>query len=182
MTKRFLKSNFLIALSSLEGGYFEDTITLLIEHSASGAFGVIVNKPAATDLSDLSAANFDLPKLALPVLLGGPVEQDHLYFLHSTERHYPQTISINSEISLSTSRELLQDLSKPCTPEYVLPFLGYAGWRAGQIEFEIKQGAWLIAPFEKNIVFSTPYSERTTAAAKQMGIDLNLLINDLNEH
>ena len=182
MTTQFLTGSFLIALSELEGGFFENSITLLIEHSTSGAFGVIVNKPTAIDLSALFTADFELPNLELPVLLGGPVEQDHLYFLHSTERQYPQTVSVNSEISLTTSREILDDLSKPCAIEHVLPLLGYAGWRAGQLEFELKQGAWLIAPFAKEIVFSTPYSERTTRAAQQIGIDLNLLINDLNEH
>ena len=81
MTTQFLTSSFLVALSELEGGFFDNTITLLIEHSASGAFGVIVNKPAEIYLSALFTADFELPNLELPVLLGGPVEQDHLYFL-----------------------------------------------------------------------------------------------------
>ena len=182
MTKRFLNSNFLIALPGLAEGLFKNTITLLIEHSASGAFGMIINKLAETDLSDLTAADFELPRFEMPVLFGGPVEQDHLYFLHSTERTYPQTIHINKEVSLTTSRELLQELSKSYAPEYVLPLLGYAGWGAGQLEFEIRQGAWLVAPFEKEIIFRTPYSERRTAAAQKMGIDLNLIVNDPNKH
>ena len=182
MNKNFFGSTFLIALPGLEEGYFKNTITLLIEHSASGAFGMIINKPAETNLSDFTATNFELPILELPILLGGPVEQDHLYFLHSTEKSYPQTLSINRQISLTTSKTILEDLSKECAPEHVLPLLGYAGWGAGQLEFEISQGAWLISPFDKKIMFSTPCSEKREAAAKQIGVDLNLIVIDPRKH
>ena len=149
MTTQFLTGSFLVALSELEGGFFENSITLLIEHSTSGAFGVIVNKPAEIDLSALFTADFELPNLELPVLLGGPVEQDHLYFLHSTERQYPQTVSINSEISLTTSREILNDLSKPCAIEHVLPLLGYAGWRAGNSNLNLNRALGLLRLSQK---------------------------------
>ena len=86
MEESFWRGNFLVALPGLQGDFFQRTITLLIDHSSSGALGLVINKAADINLSDLVSDDFDLASVELPVLLGGPVEQDHLYFLHSTEK------------------------------------------------------------------------------------------------
>tara|TARA_E500000331_G_C17138444_1_gene661607 strand:- start:252 stop:806 length:555 start_codon:yes stop_codon:yes gene_type:complete len=173
---------FLIALPSLQGDFFQHTITLVIDHSDSGAFGLVINKTADLNLSDLVSTDFNLPPAQLPVLLGGPVEQDHLYFLHSTEKSYTDSYCINGDVTLTTSAELLDDLSREQAPENMMALMGYAGWAAGQLESEVSRDAWLIAPFEKDVLFSTPLAERPVIAARNMGVDLNLIIGDTRQH
>ena len=173
---------FLIALPSLQGDFFQRTITLLIDHSSSGAFGLVINKTADISLSDLVSTELSLPPAPFPILLGGPVEQDHLYFLHSTEKSYADSYCVNDDVTLTTSAELLDDLSQGQAPENVMALIGYAGWAAGQLENEISQDAWFIAPFDKDVLFSTPLAERPTTAARNMGVDLNLIIGDARQH
>ena len=60
-------------------------------------------------------------------------------------------------------------------PEHNLIALGYAGWSAGQLESEISDNSWLTLPADSAIIFDTPCHLRATDAAKQLGIDLNLI-------
>ena len=182
MEGSFWRGNFLVALPGLQGDFFQRTITLLIDHSSSGALGLVINKAADINLSDLVSDDFDLASVELPVLLGGPVEQDHLYFLHSTEKSYTDSYCINKDVTLTTSKELLDDLSKGHAPEHVVALMGYAGWAADQLEHEVGRGVWLIAPFDKDVIFATPLEERPLFAAKKMGVDLNLIVGDTGHH
>jgi putative transcriptional regulator len=60
-------------------------------------------------------------------------------------------------------------------PRNVLVALGYSGWEAGQLEAELGENAWLTAPADQQIVFSTPLESRWQAAANSLGVDLRLL-------
>ena len=182
MKENFFGGNFLVALPCVQGNFFQRTITLLIDHSSSGALGLVINKAANINLSDLVSDDFDLPSVELPVLLGGPVEQDHLYFLHSTERTYTDSYCINKDVTLTTSTELLDDLSKGHAPEHVVALMGYAGWTADQLENEVGQDVWLLAPFDKDVLFATPLEKRPLFAAQNMGVDLNLIVGDTRQH
>jgi len=53
--------------------------------------------------------------------------------------------------------------------------LGYSGWDAGQLEDEIRNNSWLIAPANEEIVFEIPFSQRWEAAALSLGIDIEKL-------
>jgi putative transcriptional regulator len=53
--------------------------------------------------------------------------------------------------------------------------LGYAGWSEGQLEKEIRDNAWLNTPFGGDVLFDTPVNQRWSAAAGQIGIDINKL-------
>ena len=56
--------------------------------------------------------------------------------------------------------------------------LGYAGWGPGQLEQEMAANTWLSCPAEQQIIFNTPVEERWQAAAKLIGVDLQLMSND----
>ena len=60
-------------------------------------------------------------------------------------------------------------------PEDHLIALGYAGWAAGQLEQELAENSWLTLPADGDIIFSTPSDQRLSAAAAQLGIDMNLI-------
>ncbi|MDZ4151645.1 YqgE/AlgH family protein, partial [Methylicorpusculum sp.] len=60
-------------------------------------------------------------------------------------------------------------------PEHYLIALGYAGWGEGQLEKEFLDNAWLNTPFSSQILFDTPVSQRWSAAADQIGININKL-------
>ena len=55
--------------------------------------------------------------------------------------------------------------------------LGYAAWEAGQLEQEIADNSWLTVQATPKLLYETPADERWQAAAKLLGIDINLMSN-----
>jgi putative transcriptional regulator len=111
----------------------------------------------------------------LPVLDGGPVGVDRVFFLHGTDVEYEQTQAISNEISLTTSLDIVYDLATGMGPSRIVTLLGYAGWDAGQLEQELAENVWLISPANSDIVFDVPYEQRPQSAAALLGVDLNLV-------
>ena len=56
-------------------------------------------------------------------------------------------------------------------PAEVLVSLGYAGWTAGQLEWELSRNSWLTVGADANIIFATPPEERLPAAMQLLGVD-----------
>ena len=171
-TRQLFHNHFLISLSRLVGDYFQNTVTLIVEHTANGAFGLIINRPLKVQLSGLIE---DIPdNLSIDVLEGGPVEQQRLFFLHTSDKRYPHSLDTDLGVLLSSSDALIKDLKDGTGPETIIPILGYAGWGPGQLESELIEDAWLITPATKEIMFETPHKEMAAKAASQLGVDLNL--------
>lgn len=172
MTQSF-RNQLLVSLPALKGDYFENTVSLLVDHNDDGAFGLVINRPLETELGEL------LPDLAerfsCPVLEGGPVEQNRVFFLHDTTREYDSTFKVSDEIYLSTSPDFIEDMKSGTAPARTLAILGYAGWGSQQLENEIAENVWLLSPANGTIVFDTPFRERASAAAALLGVDLNLI-------
>jgi putative transcriptional regulator len=165
-------NHFLVSLSRLAGDYFQNTVTLIVEHTANGAFGLVINRPLDATLNNLIE---ELPEdSSAEVLGGGPVEQTRLFFLHSSEKSYPDSLDTGLGILLSSSGALIEDIKNRQGPKNILAVLGYAGWGPGQLENELIEDAWLITPATREILFETPHKEKATKAASQLGIDLNL--------
>ncbi len=178
MTTSTLAGQFLVSMPRLRGDYFQSSVTLLVEHDEQGAFGLVVNKPIDITLAEV----FDqMSDTRIPVLQGGPVEPDRIFFLHSADRTYDDSFSIAPNLLLSTSPELIRDISNGHVPQHTVALVGYAGWAPDQLDDEIRNDAWLVAPYDEAIMFSNDYREKPQAAARLLGIDLNL-VNPTSGH
>lgn len=167
------RNQFLIALPALKGDYFENTVSILVEHTEEGAFGLVINQPVEAEIGDLFpdvAGHF-----SCPVLAGGPVQRNQVFFLHEAGREFDATFRLNEEIYMTTSADFIEAMCDGTAPSKTLALLGYAGWDSLQLEHEISENVWLLAPVESRILFETPYAKRAQAAARQLGIDLNLI-------
>ncbi|HEY3700189.1 MAG TPA: YqgE/AlgH family protein [Spongiibacteraceae bacterium] len=174
-----LKDHFLIAMPSLTQGVFAHSLTYLCEHNEHGAMGIIINRPMGVALGEI-LEHLNIEDVRNhgkdPVMAGGPVQTDRGFVLHRTvERQWESTLSISAEISLTTSRDILDALAHNEGPDSALVALGYAGWGAGQLESELVANSWLTIPADSAILFNTPIEKRLDAAAAKLGIDLALL-------
>jgi putative transcriptional regulator len=170
-----LKGQLLISLPSTEKDYFSHTVTLLIEHNRDGAFGLIINRPLEEEYASLLAEQHPGYSGRVDLLDMGPVEQNRLFFLHSNDQLFENSLQLNDELTLSTSPDLLDVLAEDRGPDHVAAGLGYAGWSGGQLEDEILRNVWLVTPYVSGITFSVPFEHRPEAAASSIGIDLNLI-------
>lgn len=174
-----LANHFLIAMPAMTDPNFARTLTYLCEHNAEGALGIIVNKPLEISLGSLfERVSVPLAKGAnqakykdLPVYFGGPVQTDRGFVLHRPAGRWQSTLCVTDEIGLTSSRDILQSMSDKGEPDDVLVSLGYAGWAAGQLEWELSQNAWLTVAANPDIIFSLPPEERLPAAMQLLGID-----------
>jgi putative transcriptional regulator len=103
------------------------------------------------------------------------VHPDRGFVLHGDDSEWNSTLHVAPGLSVTTSRDILEALSRGDGPARVLVALGYAGWEAGQLEDELAQNSWLTVPVDRGIVFDTPLDERWRAAARQLGVDLSTL-------
>jgi putative transcriptional regulator len=176
-----LVNQFLIAMPELQDPNFSRTVTLICQHDANGALGVVINRPMEQltlqdilDQFDLSSPASDSP-IGAPVYLGGPVQQQLGLVLHEGIGEWGSTLKINDELGLTSSRDILESMSTAQGPNHALLTLGYAGWGAGQLEDEIQDNAWLSVEADCEIIFRTPPKERWQAAAAKIGVDISQL-------
>ncbi len=170
-----LSGQLLVSLPTMQGDYFSHTVTLLIEHNRDGAFGLVINKPLDLNLAELLGDQIAQCPPDITVLESGPVEQNRLFFLHTTETLFESSVGIADKLALTTSLDVLDAASEDRGPARLLAGLGYAGWSGGQLENEILADVWLVVPYLTDIVFNVPFDERPEAAARSIGVDLNLI-------
>lgn len=174
-----LTHNFLIAMPAMTDPNFARSLTYICEHNEQGALGVIVNRPTEMDLATLfERVNipFDVthqhPELGItPVYYGGPVQTDRGFVLHRPIGQWQSTLAVRDDVGLTSTRDILVGIGANGEPSDMLMTLGYAGWSAGQLEWEISQNAWLTVAADPRIIFDLPPEERLPAAMQLLGID-----------
>ncbi|NMP31091.1 YqgE/AlgH family protein [Thalassotalea sp. M1531] len=178
-----LENQFLIAMPSMGDPYFSRTVTYICEHNDDGAMGLIINLPVNLTLNELlEQIDADKPKvesLEQQVLTGGPVAQQRGFVLHSPQNCWSSSLSLSSEIMITTSKDILMALGTEQAPPEFMVTLGYAGWGPGQLEQEIGENSWLTTPADTDIMFNTPIEQRWQKATEQLGIDLAHLSTDI---
>ncbi len=177
-----LKNQLLIAMPALHDPNFARTVTYICEHGEHGAMGIVLNRPTELKLDDLllhMEIECGLTDTGEQIVyLGGPVEEERGFVLHTSSQPWDSTLSINEDISITTSRDILEAMASGGGPSRTLVALGYAGWGAGQLERELQQNAWLSGPADQSILFELPAEQRWEAAARLLGVDVNLLSSD----
>jgi len=172
-----LTNSFLIAVPGLKDPSFARAVVLICDHSKEGAFGLVVNRLLLSSFIPLSSS-FDIKEchVDMPVYYGGPVRPDQGYVLYASRHDYYPSIRIHENLILTTSKDILLDVTRGGGPEKFLFILGFAGWAPGQLERELMEDSWLIAPSDNRIIFDVPVNERWTAAAALIGVDLKRVI------
>lgn len=163
--------HLLIAMPSLRDDNFSRAVIYLFEHSEEGALGMIINKPLqiklGSVLNHLGIEKVDNDIAQHSVINGGPVGQEHGFILYG--------LPDEPEVMVSTSRELLEDISENKGPERFIVTLGYSGWGPQQLDQEIARNDWLVAPANPQIVFNTPIYDQWRKAAESIGVNLEKL-------
>ncbi len=187
---RYLDGQLLIAMPVMGDPRFERSVIYLCAHSAEGAMGIIVNRPAGSiDFPGLlvqldiikEGDQIKLPENAetLKVLKGGPVETGRGFVLHSSDFFIQDaTLRIDHEICLTATVDILKAIAKGSGPKHAILALGYAGWAAGQLESEIQDNGWLHCDADPDLIFGSDIEEKYTRALRKIGIDPGMLSNE----
>lgn len=162
-TTRSLTGHFLIAPAMQEDGPFGRSVVFVIHHDASGATGVIVNKPIGTrPLPGPPEGGGNGPSSPPVAMLhfGGPVAREALLVLHSPEFAVDDTHRVSSIAALSPPEQVFRALASGRGPERFLVLSGYTGWAPGQLDAELSKGWWHTAPADADLLFDTDYDTK----------------------
>ncbi len=178
MSERNVAPGLLLAMPQLPDPNFSRSVVLMIEHDTWGSWGLVVNRPAETLVSEVLEqldVHWNGPIEAV-VWHGGPVEPQRGCVLHQPVDPplEEEALEVASGIQLSTLPDQLSALAtRP--PRGIRFLLGYAGWGPIQLETEMAEGSWLLAPATPSLVFGAP-GRMWEAAIESLGIDPATLV------
>lgn len=172
-----LKGMLLVATPPLVDDNFDRSVVLLLEHTADGALGLVLNRPEAQEVAG-TLRSWAIHVTPPGVLFGGgPVQRDALIGLARAEpaeatEHWAPVLGPIGTVDLAADPA---DVGADLT--HLRVFRGYAGWGPGQLEGELEAGAWIVADAHPYDAFSPQPEELWRAVLRRQGGRLSWLAN-----
>ncbi len=137
------KGRLLVTEPFLDDDYFGRSVILLCEHNEEGSFGFVLNNYIDISINDL----IEFPEFDTRISKGGPVGQNHIYYIHTLGDVIENSIHVVGNIYTGGEFE---DIKKQAElgliqPNQIRFFLGYSGWTTNQLEGELKHNSWLVS-------------------------------------
>jgi putative transcriptional regulator len=173
----FLTGQMLIAMPGIGDPRFERALLLVCAHDPTHAMGLAVNRPVeGMSLADLLKRLEVKSTAHVPhhdVLIGGPVERERGFVLHTNDYSAGETsLPVGETLTITATREVLEAIADPLkAPRRALLALGYAGWGAGQLEHEIRDNVWLTCPADEDLIFDDDHLTKWSRALAKIGVD-----------
>lgn len=182
-----LRNHFLISMPNAElhadsgDDYFTNSVVYLCDHTEKGCSGIVINKTSDMTFGKLfGKIHIPLERTDLadtPIYDGGPVDTNKGFILHHTvgnkkgETPYESSLDIQEmDLQLTSSKDIIEDISGGKGPNPLLMVMGYAAWQGGQLEDEIAANLWLTVPADSDVIFHTPVWRRYSKALSLLGL------------
>jgi putative transcriptional regulator len=175
--EKTLAPGFLIAVPQLTDPNFKQSVVLLLQQSDDGALGLVINRESPILLRDL-CKDHEISYVGDPakkVRVGGPVQPEQGLVLYDGGVEDPEGRAVLDGLQVSASTKTLQHLCQDAGIRFHC-FSGYAGWAPGQLEQEINEGSWILAPVDPGLVLDTPPDALWMASLSALGIDPALIV------
>lgn len=136
--------SILISDPFLDEDYFRRSVILLCDHNDEGSFGFVLNNYLDVDLHNLDAT---FPDIKAKISVGGPVETQSLFFIHTFGEEVEGSSQIHGKLYFGGDYESIQGILKenPEAKDKIRFFLGYSGWTKGQLKDELHENSWIVA-------------------------------------
>jgi putative transcriptional regulator len=166
----------LIAMPGILDPRFERALILVCAHDQDHAMGVAVNRPldgvTIPDLLEKLKIRVGLRSPQDLVLMGGPVERERGFVLHTDDYESEAGLAVGEGVTLTGTRDVLVAMARgDGAPRRAALALGYAGWGAGQLEDELKQNVWLTCDADEALIFDGDHEAKWARALGKLGID-----------
>jgi putative transcriptional regulator len=142
---------FLVSARGMQDPNFAQSVVLLIDYDAEGAFGLIINRPTGHTLAELWPEITGLEEH--PVYFGGPVFPNRLLYLLRSDAQREGMRQVIRGVHLGSDELVLKKIIAEAEDEF-RTYAGYAGWAPGQLDAEVSRGDWHILPAERRFIFA----------------------------
>lgn len=183
MANESLAPVLLVSMPQMNDPNFSKTVVLLAEYTAQGAFGLVLNR--RMDEPAMSIVTADEPLAIHPKMhlyTGGPVEPTRAWILTSKPELDFEALELTQGVYLSASPTLVRKTLESAPDSSVRMVVGYAGWGAGQLDVELAQGAWLMAPVQADLIFEIASENMWETAIRRMGAEPSMLHGSSGVH
>jgi len=175
-TGAYLAGRLLVAMPGIDDPRFERAVIYVCAHDADHAMGLTVNRPVEGLTVSRLMARLKVPTPVKPledlVLMGGPVEQERGFVLHTDDYGgQSNSIAVGPGVVLTATREVLEAMSAGDPhPRRAVMALGYAGWGEGQLEREIRENVWLTCEPDEFLLFGDDHAHKWSRALAKLGV------------
>lgn len=175
-TLQLKKGRLLLAEPFMNDPYFKRSVVLLTEYDKANCFGFILNRSLDITVNDVL---IDFPEFKAQVYMGGPVETDNLFYIHTQGAYIEGSKKISDNLYWAGNFDQLKEMvaNNEIFPHEIKFFLGYSGWDYQQLNNELKHESWIIAD-AKNVTMKDINSPQLWHdTLKQMGPKYAILSN-----
>jgi len=166
-----LTGSILIAHPMLRDPNFRRTILFLPTHDETqGATGLVLNRPLTERISPADGS------IEVPLFYGGPVQPAQILLASLQWRESPTMVAFRA-----FAGKLTDDGIAPQWRSGLRAFAGYAGWEQGQLEAEVAEKAWIVAPPTRALIEMTNTHNAWATFMRQSGPFFELMADEPDE-
>lgn len=144
---------FLVAHPAFRDADYRQSVLIAAPAPSGGHVGVILNRPTRRTLSSLFPEHEPSKKVIDPVHYGGPFSRGALVALVRTDaRPGAGMVSLMKNLVMAFRANAIDEIieSAPNNARY---YVGYVGWRPGELKNEIDRGLWSVLDADLDTVF-----------------------------
>jgi putative transcriptional regulator len=153
---------------------YRQTVLIAAPAPNGGHVGVILNRPTRRSLGSLFPEHEPSKKVIDPVYYGGPFSRGALVALvHAEAAPGAGSVPLMKGLFLAFRANTIDHVIET-TPNDARYFVGYVGWRPGELKSEIDRGLWSVQDADLDMVFRKDTEnlwEELQQAAKRIRAD-----------
>ena len=132
---------------------YRQTVLIAAPAPNGGHVGVIINRPTRRSLESLFPEHEPSKKVIEPVYYGGPFSRGALVALvRSHDAPGAGSVLLMKDLYLAFRANTIDHVIET-TPNEARYFVGYVGWRPGELKSEIDRGLWSVLDAQVDTVF-----------------------------
>ena len=143
----------LIAKPELRDPEYRQTVLYVTPTTNDRHIGVIINRPTTRSLSSLFPEHEPSKKVIDPVFFGGPFGQSAVFaVVRATSNPGGGSVALAKDLYFAARVDVVDKIIES-TPNDARYYVGYVGWRPGELRQEIDRGLWYVIDADPELVF-----------------------------
>jgi putative transcriptional regulator len=143
----------LIAHPAFRDLEYRQTVLIAAPAPNGGHVGVILNRPTRRSLGSLFPEHEPSKKVLDPVYYGGPFSRGALVALvRADSAPGAGSVPLMKDLYLAFRANTIDHVIET-TPNNARYFVGYVGWRPGELKTEIDRGLWSVTGADVDVIF-----------------------------
>lgn len=167
--------NILMAEPFMLSREFARSVVFIAKADTKGAIGFILNRPIGSSASE---AIDELEGIDLPIYVGGPMDMDRLFYVH-THSEVEKSVQIADGIYWGGDYgQLMQGIREgDILRDEICLFVGYSGWASRQLEKELNENSWMVGEITSQHLFDQEREKMWEREMRKLGEPYSIWAN-----